>query len=260
MAYRMFLARALQCPTKKAIGSFKLLHFEANVYYFFCCKLCSHVYQLLAYIKHFASFHYETISFPERNTLHAYTHTHSTYNLSLFIRCVRYDFLQHCRFSPLVLHIIFTFCCCSWCVVRSLTVFCLLPWIMCIICAFCKMCTRVYICLWCLYGYKSTICTYVCMYIWEFNTGVFFLHPTTNMNVNCSKWKRWETVPGMWWVCKMLYHLLWSSFAPIFALTHATFHFLSSHSPPTFVTTFAFFCAFFSTFANVKQFLIKIHC
>lgn len=75
MAYRMFLARALQCPTKKAIGSFKLLHFEANVYYFFCCKLCSHVYQLLAYIKHFASFHYETISFPERNTLHAYTHT-----------------------------------------------------------------------------------------------------------------------------------------------------------------------------------------
>lgn len=79
MAYRMFLARALQCPTKKAIGSFKLLHFEANVYYFFCCKLCSHVYQLLAYIKHFASFHYETISFPERNTLHAYTHTHTAH-------------------------------------------------------------------------------------------------------------------------------------------------------------------------------------
>lgn len=36
-----------------------------------CARLYS-VHQLLTYIKHFASFHYETILFPERNTLHSY--------------------------------------------------------------------------------------------------------------------------------------------------------------------------------------------
>lgn len=80
MAYKMFSWRATF--QQKAIGSFKLLRFSSTCTVFLRKKkLYSYrrVYSVhtksscTLYI--FASFHYETISFPERNTLHAYTHT-----------------------------------------------------------------------------------------------------------------------------------------------------------------------------------------
>lgn len=94
----------------KAIGSLKLLQLQANVYRLFsCARMCTSVHLLLTYIKHFSSFHYETILFPERNTLHAYGHyTSHTYSMSLFIRCaMRCNGVAHIFYNTVAFHLMF---------------------------------------------------------------------------------------------------------------------------------------------------------
>lgn len=143
MAYRMLLASRATCPPKRLGHSSCCNCGPICVYLFFVCtKLCSHVratvHQVLTYIKHFASFHNETILFPERNTLHAYyTHTRrrATCHCSFD---VRYDGVAHIFYNTVAFHLMFYMYLLFVAIVagaadaiRSLTVcvLCLLSWI-----------------------------------------------------------------------------------------------------------------------------------
>lgn len=172
-----------------------------------------------------------TISFPERNTLHAHIQlviVHSVCNalLQRFSFLSLFHPLADMCLSPLVRSrvmyyiFIYFFCSRSHCSVLSAIV-----------------------------NYVHNM--YVVMWVYGFNTmPCFFVHPTTNMNVNCRKRKRWDRKPVN--VMGPM-HLRAHSHGQQFVL-YSSFTISFSYSGCRCLSA----CPFFPT--NVEQFLIKIHC